>query len=145
MEIPVSAGWIDNRQIIPLEQSKCKIVFLNPNQVNVHIIEVDRMLDFPGLKCDYLLLPHGINIAHFVELKRSKWKKAVEQLENTIINISLPDTGFERCAYIVCISLLPKHKSTQQISQRRFDLVYNCKLSFGEKSLTADIHSCEEI
>jgi len=138
-------GRLENDLTISLEENNCKIVFFNLDRIPVRIIKVDKELDFPGKKCDYYLVSVNYQIEHFVELKSSKVKKAVEQLENSIINISSDVKTFDKCAYIVCKGLKPKFKPKIQVNQKKFRESFNCNLVYGENCLEADIHSCEDI
>ena len=105
-----------NSQIV-LGEKRTKLVFLNPNKNNVHIITVDNCLHFPGKKCDYLLLVSPYQI--YVELKGSDTKTAIKQIENSILSLKELYKAQKILAYIVYNSN-PLHTTRIQNIKQKF-------------------------
>lgn len=82
------------QKIIVLKENKSQLRILNENQEEIYKIRVDGCLDFPGPKCDYLLISTNSEIALYTELKGHDIKKGIIQLGNSISNIENPDNKF---------------------------------------------------
>jgi hypothetical protein len=82
---------ITKAQIIPLKENQSKIIFENPNQLEVCILTVDdkdNAVIQDGLRCDYALTAENIDAEFYVELKGRDIKHAFKQLEATLQQIS---------------------------------------------------------
>ncbi len=79
---------IKNDPIIPLEEKQSKIIFENPERIEVCLLEVDDCAIQQGIRCDYALTGKLIEDEFYVELKGRDVKHAFKQLETTIQQIS---------------------------------------------------------
>ena len=96
---------ISNNPIIVFVERKSKITFNNLKRKRISKIDVE-CLDLNGKSCDGLLIELGENkddevlFEHFVELKGSHVRTAIQQLENTIKQISFNPKKQRKCCYI---------------------------------------------
>jgi hypothetical protein len=106
----------------------------NPNKKEILKVEVDHCLPITGKRCDYLLIDQDENAAHFIELKGSKIKDALEQLENSIFVISNPEKNYisrkfdRKQAYIVSTQVNPKLTTEIQRAKKSFKKNFNTEL-----------------
>lgn len=118
---------------IPLEENKCKITFLNPNQDKILIVNVDGCAidDNETLRCDYALVPFkGIEI--YVELKGSDVLHAVKQLETTISLLSDNPQIIKKLCFVIS-TRVPKQTTSIQQLQSQFKKKFNA--SFRIKNI----------
>jgi hypothetical protein len=118
---------------ISLEENKCKITFLNPNQDNILIVDVDGCAidDNETLRCDYALVPFD-EIEIYVELKGSDISHAVKQLESTISLLSNNPQTIKKLCFIIS-TRVPKQTTSIQQLQSQFKKKFNA--SFRIKNI----------
>ncbi len=132
-----------NDKIIVLSENRSKLTFLNPKPDQIRIIKVDgcAIRDNETLRCDYALVcSNGVEI--YVELKGSKIKNAVEQIESTIRLLS--DSGNLKETKKVCFVVFthfgpPKLRTDIQNIKSKFKKNYNAKLIVERTPYTCDL------
>lgn len=80
---------------------KSKFCLINEDQIKVIKVTVDGCLNIQGNKCDFLLKIEQPLIEIYVELKGSDVEKALEQLLNTIRQISSNKVKILKYCYII--------------------------------------------
>ena len=118
---------------IPLQENRCKITFLNPNQDKILVVNVDGCAidDNETLRCDYALVPFE-EIEIYVELKGRDVLHAVKQLESTISLLSDNPQTIKKLCFVISTRVPRQTTSTQQL-QSRFKKKFNA--SFRIKSI----------
>jgi len=90
------------KPLIVLKEKRSSIRFSNMNNSGVTNVSIDKcqLKDEKGNKCDYLLVKNERET--FVELKGSNIRKAIKQLEESIIKVSPQVVTSEKSAFVVC-------------------------------------------
>lgn len=130
-----------NRRIVFAAQGK-RIEFVNARERTVRQIELDRETlpsDF-GPRCDGVLVGDEsmARHEHYVELKGSNVRHALEQLENTLQRLSRDLTHQRKSCYAIC-SRVPRVGTDVQIAQRRFRTRYAARLSLRTLELLVNL------
>lgn len=100
-------------KVFVLEENKRKCVFANPQSRTLIRIVVDGCQITEGTRCDFLVLDHQKN-EYFIELKGKDIPHAIEQLEETIKQLSNSATDTQKTAIIVT----SRHPSSDTSIQR---------------------------
>ncbi len=111
---------------IVLREKRSRICFLNPRRARVRKIVIDGCVIQDGLRCDHLLID-AVPVEHFVELKGSNVRHALDQLEATIKQVSADAEAAVKRAYVLS-ARCPLASPDVQAHQRRFKSVYNAAL-----------------
>ena len=97
-----------------------------------------------NLRCDYCLRstePPVEGVCTFIELKGSNIKRAVEQIENTILQVKKTLTNFSlaKAVYISMSGRIPSLHSGLQILKQKFFNKWNCELKTVRTGTTVKI------
>ena len=130
---------IKNGSKIPLEINNKRIVFNNVKREDIQIITLDncKCISISGERCDYLLITEE-PFEHFIELKGNKVKKAISQIENTIIHLS-QDPHKEKKSYVICSGVAPSMRNDIMKLKAQFLTKYNSKLEIRTRNFETDI------
>lgn len=130
----------DDKKIV-LSENRSKLTFLNPKRDKIRIIKVDgcAIVDNKTLRCDYLLVPTN-KVEIYVELKGSKIKHAVEQIESTIRLLSDNPQKIKKLCFVVS-TRVPKLTTTIQQLKIKFSKHYNASLIVNNTPDTYDLSS----
>ncbi len=109
--------------------SRSKLYVENPKKKSVDKIRVDDCLKFPGKQCDYAIFLPDLEI--YIELKGVRVKDAIDQLRNTILNISRDHRKMAKRAIVVCSCVTPKARTIKQTEQMKFKKDHSAKLEVG--------------
>lgn len=113
-------------QRIVLREKRSNICFRNARRARIRKIVIDGCVIKDGPRCDHLLI-EAAPVEHFVELKGSNVRHALDQLEATIKQVSaLAETAVKR-AYVIS-TRCPLASPEVQAHQRRFKRAYNAAL-----------------
>jgi hypothetical protein len=85
-------------RIVLREHQSC-FVIINPQRQKIRCITVDGCLNITGPKCDYLVIDPS-SVEHFIELKGSDVRHAIQQLESSIRQLA-GNLGQVRHSYII--------------------------------------------
>ncbi|NEO78051.1 hypothetical protein [Moorena sp. SIO4G3] len=130
----------DDKKIV-LSENRSKLTFLNPQGDKIRIIKVDgcAIVDNKTLRCDYLLVPTN-KVEIYVELKGSKIKHAVEQIESTIKLLSYNPQTIKKLCFVVFTRFgPPKLRTNIQNIKSKFNKKYNAKLIVEKNPYTYDL------
>jgi len=120
---------ITTSKIIPLKDkgAKSTMIFDNPNQKEAIVVKVDgcAIKDLKALKCDFLVV---CETEHFVELKGKNIKHACDQLEATIIKLSVDPKSLSKYCFVVS-SRCPLTTTEVQKQKLKFKKKYNAQLT----------------
>ena len=120
---------ISNDPVKVFEERRSKITFENPEKKKIKKVDV-HCLRLKGKSCDGLLIElEESNTEHFVELKGNKVFAAIEQLRNTIEQISVDRHNQTKHAYIICTKSPPKSNTTIQRKKIDFRKNYHSTLT----------------
>lgn len=121
--------------LITVEEKRSKLTFRNPSRSKVRKIRVDDCVITEGLRCDWLLINHR-SVEHFVELKGSDVRHAIQQIEVTIKKIGAKEVE-RRHAYIISTQVAPAFRTEVQTRKLQFKKEYNATLTI--KNLTHEV------
>lgn len=139
--LPTCEEHLTHTKIV-LQENKSKIIFLNPNQVNILKIRVDGCVisDNDTLRCDYALIPStGVEI--YVELKGSDIAHAVKQIESTIELLSAAPQKIKKLCFIVS-TRVPKQTTNVQQLQSQFKKKFNASFRIKNIQDEYDLSNC---
>jgi len=122
---------------IVLCENKRKMIFLNPNRNQVKKIIVDGCAIIEGKKCDFLVHDKD-EYEFFIELKGKNIKRACEQLEASILQLSRSPKVNEKHS-IVISSACPLITPTIQKLKKYFKKQFNSNLIIKNHSLIVTI------
>ena len=91
----------DSRTTLVLKDSKEKREYrgLNPGELFITVYQVDGgLLQGQESKCDYAVYTSSDNL-YFIELKGGDYSHALDQLQNTIRSLMVPDVECPRSIY----------------------------------------------
>lgn len=124
---------ITTAKIISLKDKggKSTMIFDNPNQKEAIKVKVDgcEITDPRVLKCDFLVI---CETEHFVELKGKNIKHACDQLEATIIKLSIDPQSLSKYCFVVS-SRCPLTTTKVQKQKIKFKKKYNAQLTIKNK------------
>lgn len=123
--------------LIPLEEKRSKITFINESRKNIRVIKIDNCVITEGSRCDYLVIPEG-GIEHYVELKGSDIHYAVEQLKRTITKVSEDARHGKKCCFIVS-TRCPKTSAEIQNIGKKFKKEFNSTFTVKEINYKYDL------
>lgn len=123
MAIPAQCSAMNNNKIIVLSENKSVFRFLNPAQNEVECIVVDGCVITEGIRCDHLLIDAN-GVEHFIELKGSDVKHALEQLG---VSIQKLGKNVPRYAFVVS-TRCPIAGGDIQMAQKVFKKKYRADL-----------------
>lgn len=120
----------DTKIVIKEKKNKSQLVIKNFNRFTVLIIEVDNCVIKQGLKCDYLILPHGkeYEIEIYLELKGQDILHGVQQIETTIKRLSDNIQKQKKICFIIPTSVNPRLRNDIQKYKKIFKQKYNAQL-----------------
>jgi len=101
---------------IRFEENKRTLYFKNPNRNVYRAVQVDGCAITEGMRCDKLLTSEDEHAEHFVELKGTDIKHAIEQLQRTID--ALGEYNDDRHAYVISTNVAPALTSKETISNK---------------------------
>lgn len=135
----------DSRIVIKDKGSKnnSNLVICNPNKKQISVVRIDDCVIRNGERCDYLVLNCEKDILLeeiFVELKGSDVKKAICQLEKTIVQVSSQKETIKKRCFIIVKSHCPKTSGELQVFQQRFKKNYNSTLIVREHSWEYEVY-----
>ncbi len=111
---------------IVLSENKSKMYFINSQRRTIQKITVEGCAITIGLRCDYLVICNR-NIEHFVELKGSDVKHAIEQIEASIKKLSKSPTQKDKWSFVIYFHC-PLTTTTVQKYKKIFKKKYNSSL-----------------
>ena len=119
---------ITTNQLISLKENRSKIIFENPNRLEVCIVKVDGCATESGPRCDYALTVDAMKEEFYIELKGRDVEHALDQIEATIKAISSDLRKQPKLCFIISTRCPPR--SVTKISNRQQVLKkkYNAKL-----------------
>ena len=122
---------------IVLREKRSAIVFLNPRRARIRKIVIDGCVIKDGPRCDHLLID-AVPVEHFVELKGSNVRHALDQLEATIKQVSTDAETAAKRAYVIS-TRCPLASPAVQAHQRRFKRTYNAALIIRASGFEVDL------
>jgi hypothetical protein len=135
-------GQITRQRISVFEENRRRIAFHNPLEKTVRKIDLDdeRLPTDFGPRCDGVLVcPSEIpNHEHYVELKGSDVGHAVEQLRNTLQNLSRDPARQSKSCYVIS-SRVPRAGTDIQRFQRQFRSQYGSALFVRSREMTVTL------
>jgi DNA-binding protein len=111
---------------IVLKENKSKIIFLNPEHLEILVVSIDGCVIKEGLRCDYMLLPNQ-NVEIYIELKGSDVSHAVKQLESTILKLSDNVQSKNKLCFVIS-TRCPKLSTEIQQLKTQFKKKFNANL-----------------
>ncbi len=127
----------NNNLKITLKEKGRIAEFSNPQQLKIRQIKVDKCLSFPGERCDYLLIRPD-RVEFFVELKGKAVLHAVDQLTNSISNLSLSAKTQEKHMRVVC-SGSPMDSATIGDLRKKMKMKFNSSFVVRTNKLMEDL------
>ncbi len=122
---------------ITRKENQNQIIIENPKQFKVCVIHVDGCAIKEGLRCDYLVIPDEQDLKKtleiYIELKGSKIRHAIEQLEETMKKLSDNPTQQEKVCIIIS-TRCPLTGTDIQNFKQDFKKKYNAKLEVKNKT-----------
>ena len=108
------------------------------------IDDLNNSLNIEPPRCDYCLRstePPIEGVCTFIELKGSNIKRAVEQIENTILQVKKTLTNFSlaKAVYISMSGRIPSLHSGLQILKQKFFNRWDCELKTVRTGTTVKI------
>ena len=88
---------------IKLEEQSSKLIFLNKENKMIRKIRIDGCLITSGIRCDYLVIPES-GVEHYVELKGTDVKHAINQIKTTIQTIHKGQNNQKKECFIITTS-----------------------------------------
>ncbi|MDS3861486.1 hypothetical protein RIF25_11780 [Thermosynechococcaceae cyanobacterium BACA0444] len=138
---PGCEQWLSDK-IIPIQENKSKINFLNPEQRQVYKLKIDGCAINDNLtpRCDYGLVP-CTHVEIYIELKGRDVSGAIKQIESTIHEISSDSKKIKKLCFIICTQVaIPR--TDQQNSQTRFKNHFNAILYIKRGGYEYDLTNC---
>lgn len=130
------------REVTTKENGICYRANINPERAAV-LFQIDGYVITSGAKCDKLLLSVNPSdtqtwYGHFIELKGTDTRHAIEQLEATITNALFNNSLKKKHARIVARSF-PSSKANTDIenARQRFKRQYQCELKTHHSSISS--------
>ena len=108
-------------------ERRSRFVIRNPNRGSVRVIRIDGCVITEGRRCDWLFIPTSGQVEIFAELKGSAVGHGIEQIRNTIPQVSEDPAGLRKFCYVVSSSV-PKMQTRLQRDKGRFRRAYNATL-----------------
>lgn len=108
---------------IVLQEKRCKITFNNVSRNTVRQVEIDGCVIKNGKRCDWLLITID-STEHYIELKGCDIKRAVKQIERTIIIVSEDAIKLKKHSFIIS-TRCPIMSTEIQNIKYRFKKKYN--------------------
>ncbi len=130
-----------NRRIV-FSANRKRIEFVNANSRTIRKIELDNE-NLPGsfgLRCDGILVgDESMDLhEHYIELKGSDVRHAIEQLANTLKHLSREPRIQKKSCYAIC-SRIPRAGTDIQIAKKRFRTRYSALLSFTTRQAQVNL------
>lgn len=130
-------GQTTTNRVIVFSAKRKRIEFVNSQERNVRKIKLDDEklpADF-GLRCDGILVgDESMNWhEHYIELKGSNVRHAIDQLANTLKLLSREPRIQKKSCYAIC-SRIPRAGTDTQIVKKRFRALYSARLSFTSRN-----------
>lgn len=124
----------DPRIVCKEPKAKSRMYFDNPSRAEVIVVEVDgcQLLQKDGRKCDYLLI--AFDKEHFVELKGSDLKGAMDQLRASIAILSQDPRKRKKFAFVKCTKV-GISETIRQNWKEEFRREYNATLKIKSSDL----------
>jgi hypothetical protein len=123
---------------ITLSEKNSKIIFKNPQRLEVRELIVDGCAITEGVRCDYALEVESIEEEFYVELKGSDIKHAFEQIELTIQQIS--SQPYQMPKYCFVISTRNKiPKGELGVKKKKMLTKYNARLIVANREYTHNL------
>lgn len=122
------------REITAHEKGVCYRAHINPER-EAALFQIDGVIITAGAKCDKLLL--SVNptnpdtwYGHFIELKGSDIRHAIEQLEATVTNKLFNNNSLAKKHARIVAKSFPSSKGNTDIenARQRFRKLYRCEL-----------------
>ena len=114
----------NNHLYVSCANIKCELYLID---------DLNNSLNIEPPRCDYCLRstePPEEGVCTFIELKGSNIKRAVKQIENTILQVKKTLTNFSlaKAVYISMSGRIPSLHSGLQILKQKFFNKWNCEL-----------------
>ncbi|MDE7407931.1 MAG: hypothetical protein K2M76_05870 [Muribaculaceae bacterium] len=117
--------------IIVFKENNRIIRFDNSQRMQYKKVHVDSVAVISGVRCDYMLTSDNEHEEHFIELKGTDVKHAIEQLQTTIVRLG--EYADERHSYVVSTNQAPALKTIVQKAKIEFKKKYQSTLDVKEK------------
>jgi hypothetical protein len=120
----------DKKIVLRDEQSRSfnSMIFNNLSQKPVRKILIDDCVIKKGIRCDYLLIANAME--HFVELKGNKVEHAIEQIEQTIKQVSEDRQQQPKWCFVIssrCPLLTTKIQEIKLRFKKRYNAIFVIK------------------
>ena len=116
---------ITKNKLIIFSEKRSKLTVQNTRNSEVTKIVVDGCQITSGIRCDHLMIVDEVE--YFIELKGQDIEHALEQIEETISDLSGDPKYSEKIAFIIC-TRSPLTSTSIQNHQVKFRKKFKCKL-----------------
>lgn len=129
---------ITSDPIIVFKENNRIIRFGNSQRMQYKKVHVDGGAVMVGVRCDYMLTSDDEHEEHFIELKGTDVKHAIEQLHATIA--TLGEFTDKRHSYVVSSNQAPALKTIVQKAKIEFKKKYKSTLDVKEKLIEVKLN-----
>ena len=112
--------------VLAFEENRSRLHLENPGRVKLRRIQVDGCLQITGARCDFLVIS-PTPVEHYIELKGADVSRAVDQLANSILCLSMNSRQMLKVCIIVS-TRCPLLTSEIQEKKKRFKRDFNAQL-----------------
>ncbi|MEB3293714.1 MAG: hypothetical protein VKJ24_11195 [Synechococcales bacterium] len=114
-------------RILSIQENKSKIIFENPQSLEICCLQVDNCAIKEGPRCDYAMTVEHIVDEFYIELKGQDIRHAFQQLEATIKQISSDVKKCPKICFIIS-TRVPLTGPEIQVASKQFKSKFNAKL-----------------
>lgn len=116
--------------------SRCQLIYLNPNRITVTKYRVDGCLITDGKKCDFKM--DCPNFEHYIEIKGKDIYHACDQIESTINQLSIDSRRYPKKSFVIATGF-PIMNGKIQIITKKFNKTYNSSLIIRTRKHTENL------
>lgn len=125
-----------NNSKIVFEEKRSKITFNNTHRISLCRVKVDGCQITDGIRCDFLLVEDEKE--HYIELKGEDVTHAVDQIGQSILQLSVNPKNARKASYIIS-SRSPLSSPEIQILKAKFRRDFNSDLIIKNRILEVEI------
>lgn len=117
-----------NESYITFAENKSKLTFCNPQHKEYEAILVDGCAIKEGIRCDYMLRRDEERLEYFIELKGCDIGHAINQLRESIKQLSEDAAKKTKTAFIVATKPMPLTTGRIQQAMKEFKMKFSASL-----------------
>lgn len=137
MTIPVGCVLVRTHKRISVSESGRTFTLVNPKQIKISVVTVDGCAIREGERCDYMYSSSS-GRELYLELKGSDIRKAVAQIQASVLQLSPKGSRKLRTAVIVS-SRVPSEDTSTMIAKRKLiqEVVASLRIKNGSLEVSA--------